>query len=447
MNLPADIGWFFASAAVAALLDWLIRPANERNWLGICSVLALILVAAQNFIPSGSFGHTSTAAALLAGLGLSASSKPTSLLVFAAALMGVLMRSSSLEIDLAALTLAGMSGLLFFRKPSELVSHALVPILVAMTSLHLLSVNSQPLVVGPAYSIAIAVCAGLVAALLAFAAKTQDFWARIITGAVAGVAGCYAINQSPSAGLLIPALIGLGVAGLGHLVLSNSQQNSLRFLMVAFLWIGAGTVAFSLHRTPGMAMVLTFGLILAAILGSQSVINAGGGLASLIAIRTFGIDNPQARLTLDVGHHHAVMGLLVGMGVVLILAELGDQETPVAKWRTSMLLGVLIAAVAAFLTPVLTGPRAVTGLMLGAGIGVVVAELAKPGRGHSWTGACAIFATIYFGMNELSKSIDLTRDAKIQWLVAGGVVILALAAALQVLTRPSAPKGETTNVA
>ncbi len=254
----------------------------------------------------------------------------------------------------------------------------------------------------------------------------------------AGAAACLlrGVDSQPMAWC---AMLGAAVAGVMHFALPAEDQNRTPGLLAAAAWVAVGAVAFSMARSTGMCLALITGALVAGSSGNNRVLGGLGILMALVSVRVLEITVAQAKLTLDLSHHHALLGLLLMvMAIDALTSQLTQSEGEARQWTLAG-LGFALIAVLAVLIPVLTGPRAVPGVLLGCGVGIAVAGANLHAGARAWVAGGFGLGVLMWMLPQISQSLDLPRDQKMTWLYAGGALVAVLLVALMALAkRPTA---------
>lgn len=330
------------------------------------------------------------------------------------------------------------------QSKSLFVWHALGAIVASgLTCWHFLLVaaQSEPIRTDLArQTIMVALITTAVAWVVAqFALSKKADWIAPIAGGIGGLAGAVVLNQAVGGtNLALSMALGTVVAVAAHFVVQEKESAQTPALMLVATWVAVGAVAFSLARTTGMAAALLAGCLVAGLGNNSRALGALGGLFALIAVRGLEGGATQARLSLDLSHHHALLGLiLMVVAIDAFCSYLGDLSDT-SRTVLASLLGIALCVSLAVLLPVLTGPRAVTGVLLGSGLGIALAGARQSAAGKAWVGGGVAVGSLLVLLPQLNDSIDLTRDQKMVWLYTGAAVVTALLIGLVILAKQPA---------
>lgn len=257
-----------------------------------------------------------------------------------------------------------------------------------------------------------------------------------LVAGLAGAAGSYLslsgfadVNHLPWC-----AAIGL-VAALAAGLSLDEEGNSLRFGLGAIILLAAGTVAFTLARGPGVALVATGALVGAALSQKRVALFAVAPLAGLTLLRAYrGLWTSQG-LTFELNFHHQIIALVLAVVLVLALSEVKYptwQKALPAGLASAVLAGTLLA-----MAPVFFSARAPNGMILGAGLAGLLFAFKPPAPSSGYAMTALALTVPLAAYPFTAESLELSQDAKVRALVISAVLAGILALVVTMLARPS----------
>jgi len=212
----------------------------------------------------------------------------------------------------------------------------------------------------------------------------------------------------------------------------GENGGSLPYLVGVIVWLGAATLAFAYLRGFGMAVCLLAAMSVLLVARHGGAVLTLGLLAALVAYRVLREFHPGAARALDIGQHYALIGLMVGAGVIAVAAEYRRER---ASTPYTAAIGLALCGILPVLGATLIAAKGFVGILVGLGVGTALAGMrgdreAKPlalqmGLGLFMAGSFAWY----------EKLLELTRDEKVKALYWSTPAVLVLALLLVVLGR------------
>lgn len=225
-------------------------------------------------------------------------------------------------------------------------------------------------------------------------------------------------------------------AGLvGGLVVAWSfkpgRPQSIQVLLSALVFLGMATMAFSLRRGYGIALVGVGATSAALLVGRGGLLALLSPLSALALYRWFRELHPDTSRAFDIGQHYSLVGLVGGM----LLGVAWQQYASLRARPTSLgMLGSaavgLASAAIAVAAVVLLGPKGTVGVLIGAGLSPIWIALAGRASASAWLNAALISLVVVmayagsaaFGdfepFTRLGIAVVATLIATLLWVVA-----------------------------
>ncbi len=220
---------------------------------------------------------------------------------------------------------------------------------------------------------------------------------------------------------------GVALALLTTYLLRDDSTDAFPLLLSGLIWLGAATVAFSLAKGLGVAVVGLAAVAVVVGLGESTALVCIAPILALAYYRAFRELNPSATQALDLGQHYTMIGFAAGALAPLVPAEwLRDREG-----QAGQVLWSLILVLATLAGMVLLGAKGAIGLVAGLGFaGILAAYRNKPVvEALAFGGVVSFTVLVTYGW--LGDWLDLGRTERTQALVGVAVVIGLLSWLLQ----------------
>jgi hypothetical protein len=285
-----------------------------------------------------------------------------------------------------------------------------------------------------------------IAALVAFGVqgvvKGKAEWAPKWLGVILAWVGLgFAAQQiGKSEPMMMAVSAGVVAALISALTVPEGGKKPLWHGVSAVIWLSAATFAFSEAQGWGMAGAAFAGTAVLVILGRTKLILALAPVLVLSLYRLVREAHPETVSAFDIGQHYAMIGVLLGIMVILALAEF-LQNTKFRDCRKPVLsasAAALAGASALIGAGVILGPKGVIGLLIGVGLAPAVHLLSQGARTAVLTMSCAGGVLVALSLPVFQVMQELTRAEKQKFLIAAAIMTALLVGASWLLVRGSA---------
>jgi len=220
---------------------------------------------------------------------------------------------------------------------------------------------------------------------------------------------------------------------------AEGESSPLRVSVLALIWLGLATFAFSLRAGYGMAVVGVAGVLTILLLDRPRALPAMVPILALTAYRVFREIYPDESRAFDIGQHYAIVGLIAGIVIVLGVVEFGRKYLAVPGVR-STLAGACIMALAVLLSVfsiVFLGSKGVVGLIIGLGLSAMLASMGGRGGLTSFGLSGMLTGVVILGHRPLLEYIDIEKGSKQTLLVIVVIIVAIFAATAWLSVRPT----------
>ena len=197
----------------------------------------------------------------------------------------------------------------------------------------------------------------------------------------------------------------------------------------AVVWLGMATFAFSESQGYGMAVAGLVGVGAALAIGRRDVLPPIGVVVGLATYRLFRENNADIVQAFDIGQHYALIGFLLG---IVVLVAVADAMARRKEGWGSGLHGALIGLIAAAIVvgaSAFFGPKGSIGLMVGLAVAPVVSQLTSARPPWTFAAAAVLQCAVLVAYRPLAFDLTLDRDGKgrlVLWFTVGIVVLYAV---------------------
>ncbi|MCB0824993.1 MAG: hypothetical protein KDC26_02280 [Armatimonadetes bacterium] len=238
-----------------------------------------------------------------------------------------------------------------------------------------------------------------------------------------------------------PALIAIII---GYAMKGNSNTKSLP-IVASLIWLGLATFAYSEDKSFGMTLAATSAVIASLVMGGSNRLASVAPLMALAVYRVFRDVHTSATRSLDIGQHYALVGILVGIFMVIMLAEWGSQKREGnVRSQTAVVIGTLLSAALTLFAIMFLGSKGGVGLLVGLLVGPALVALIGTGKSIAVASGVGLAGLVGLSYGSLADLFSTERSTKqTAFLIAAGVCV-AMFVLLKWLEQP---KKEAQNVA
>lgn len=271
------------------------------------------------------------------------------------------------------------------------------------------------------------------------ATKGKPEWLSRAIGLVvlAGLAWLVAAQYLAQPDIAIVAVVSVAACALCAVTISPEGKSIPAWGIVAVVWLGVATFAFSNAFGLGMAVAGLCGLLATALLARHDLMPAIGVVVGLSFYRLFRENNPEVVQAFDIGQHYALIGFLLGVFAVVGLADAlmrrksaWLQKGHVSATVCGLIAGVIVVGASAFF-----GTKGAIGICVGLAVAPLVSRITAAHSAWTVAASAGLQAAVIVAYRPAAWDTELDRDAKLRLLWILGAIVVVLAAALLVLER------------
>jgi hypothetical protein len=186
-----------------------------------------------------------------------------------------------------------------------------------------------------------------------------------------------------------------------------------------------------------MSVAGVVGVFTAFLLRRMDLLPAIGVTVGLSYYRLFREGNSEIVQAFDIGQHYAMIGFVLGVIVLIALADGLIRRKPTWSARghvAAALIGV-VAAMIVVGASTFFGTKGAIGLVIGLTIAPLIVRLTSPGLAWAVAASAALQGAILVVYRPLAWETSLDRDGKLKLLLYLGAGIIVVVAVLWALER------------